>query len=100
MTKKHLHNAGDRAMLWHFRTASGLEVDFVVESGGVVQGIEVKANATPVHGMGDTLVTWRKLLGRRAGRTRLVCDCATRTSLGRDVGAVPWREAGAVCAAL
>jgi predicted AAA+ superfamily ATPase len=36
-----------RPMLYHFRTQTGLEVDFVIESqGGEVVGIEVKASGT------------------------------------------------------
>jgi uncharacterized protein len=44
---KHLAFSDQRLMLWHYRTQSGLEVDFVLESpAGAVTGIEVKASGS------------------------------------------------------
>lgn len=97
---KSIHNHGDRAQVSHWRSTAGLEIDFVLESGGFVHGIEVKANASPLPAMADSLAAWRKLLGRRAGRMFLACDTESSKPLGRDIEAVPWREIGAVCTAL
>lgn len=44
---KHVAFSGQRLSLWHYRTQSNLEVDFILENRlGQITGIEVKAGAT------------------------------------------------------
>ena len=44
---KHVAFSGQRLSLWHYRTQSNIEVDFILENRlGQMTGIEVKANAT------------------------------------------------------
>ena len=44
---KHLAFSGNRLSLWHYRTQTNIEVDFILENRlGQITGIEVKASAT------------------------------------------------------
>ena len=44
---KHLAFSRERLTLWHYRTQTNIEVDFVLENRlGQITGIEVKASAT------------------------------------------------------
>jgi hypothetical protein len=94
---KYFHNAGDLPAVCFWKSSDGIEIDIVIEVGGRLHGIEVKANSTPVPSMAGTLLGWRKLLGREAGRTAIACDGAERVSLGPDVEALPWRQVGQFC---
>jgi hypothetical protein len=94
---KYFHGTGDAPALSFWRSADGLEVDLVIETAGRLHGIEVKANATPMPDMAERLLKWRRLMGRAAGRTALVCDAKERLPLAPKVEAVPWRETGDLC---
>jgi uncharacterized protein len=94
---KHFHGTGDAPALSFWRSSDGLEIDLVIEAGGRLHGIEVKANSTPVPHMAEPLLKWRRLLGRAAGRTAVVCDAKERLPLAPRVEAVPWRQTGDLC---
>jgi predicted AAA+ superfamily ATPase len=91
----HFEDRGDRAPITMWRASDGLEVDFVLEIAGVVHGVECKANATPMPRMGDGLRKWRSLVGGRVGRTAVVCDVDSATTIAPEVDAIPWRDVGA-----
>ncbi|MCP5468583.1 MAG: ATP-binding protein [Deltaproteobacteria bacterium] len=44
---RHFHNQGERPSLWFWRTHQGEEVDFVIEKGGQLLGIECKLSEHP-----------------------------------------------------
>ncbi|MGD9598951.1 MAG: DUF4143 domain-containing protein [Steroidobacteraceae bacterium] len=56
----------ERAELGHWRTATGEEVDFVIEAGGKLLPVEVKATARPRLGDATHLRTFRAEYGRKS----------------------------------
>lgn len=79
-----------RAELCYWRTTSGNEVDFVVETNGQLLPIEVKSTAHPRLADARHLRTFRAEYGERS-RAGLVLHAGTEiTWLAPDVLAVPW----------
>lgn len=80
----------DRAELAYWRTASGAEVDLVIEAGGRLLPIEVKASSRPVLADAVHLRAFRLEYGRKA-RAGLLLHTGTKLDwLAPDVLAVPW----------
>ena len=80
----------DRAELTYWRTTIGEEVDFVIESGGMLLPVEVKATAKPSIGDCTHLRTFRQEYGQKA-RAGLLLHTGHKTEwLTPDVLAVPW----------
>lgn len=79
-----------RAELGYWRTASGEEVDFVVETGGRLLPIEVKASARPR--LADTvhLRSFRREYGERARCGLLLHTGSAVEWIAPDVLAAPW----------
>ena len=80
----------DRAELGYWRTAVGEEVDFVIEAGGKLLPIEVKASARPRLADCKHLRTFRAEYGKKARAGLLLHTGNTLEWLAPDVLAVPW----------
>lgn len=80
----------ERAELGYWRTASGEEVDLVVESGGRLLPIEVKSSARPRLADARHLRSFRDEYGRKARAGLLLHTGSTLEWLAPDVLAVPW----------
>jgi uncharacterized protein len=80
----------DRAELGYWRTASGEEVDFVVETGDRLLAVEVKAGARPRLADAKHLRSFRAEYGNRARSGLLLHTGSTIEWLAPDVLAVPW----------
>ncbi len=80
----------DRAEIGYWRTASGEEVDFVIETGGRLLPIEVKAGARPRLADARHLRTFRKEYGRKARAGLLLHSGSGLEWLAPDVLAAPW----------
>ena len=80
----------ERAELGYWRTAIGEEVDFVIEAGGRLLPIEVKASARPRLADAAHLRTFRAEYGRKARAGLLLHTGNTLEWLTPDVLAVPW----------
>lgn len=80
----------DRVELAYWRTTIGEEVDFVVESGGKLLPIEVKATSRPRIADCSHLRTFRQEYGRKARAGILLHTGRTVEWLTPDVLAVPW----------
>jgi predicted AAA+ superfamily ATPase len=80
----------DRAELCYWRTAIGEEVDFVVEAGGRLLPIEVKAAGRPRLGDAAHLRTFRKEYGEQSRAGLLLHTGSTVEWLTPDVLAAPW----------
>jgi hypothetical protein len=52
--------------MYFWRTSTGTEADFVVDTGAVLVPIEVKTSATPRPAMAAGIVAFRELLGAKA----------------------------------
>jgi len=80
----------ERAELYYWRTTIGEEVDFVIEAGGRLLPIEVKATTRPALRDAANLRTFRGEYGKKA-RAGLLLHTGTKLEwLTPDVLAVPW----------
>jgi predicted AAA+ superfamily ATPase len=89
---KAFRGAGLEPPLSFWRASDGREVDLVIEYGGRVHALEVKATETPVPGHAAHLAAFAALAGR-ATRTALACRIAEPAALRPGVRAVPWHLA-------
>lgn len=80
----------ERAELGYWRTASGEEVDFVIETGGRLIPIEIKASARPRLKDAAHLRSFRQEYGNKARAGLLLHTGTTLEWLAPDVLAVPW----------
>jgi len=80
----------ERVELAYWRTTIGEEVDFVIEAGGKLLPIEVKATSKPRLGDCSHLRTFRQEYGRKARAGILLHAGHTVEWLTPDVLAVPW----------
>jgi len=87
---KAYRSRGERPELWFWRSSAGDEVDLVIERGGRLYGIEVKATATPTPAHAASLSRWLALAG---GLGALACRVSSTFTLGRGVRAIPWHLA-------
>ena len=80
----------ERAEITYWRTAVGDEVDFVIEAGGKLLPIEVKATSRPRLSDAKHLRTFRAEYGTRARVGLLLHTGGAIEWLAPDVLAVPW----------
>jgi uncharacterized protein len=80
----------DRAEIGYWRTASGEEVDFVIEVRGRLLPIEVKSGARPRLADAANLRSFRAEYGRKARAGLLLHTGSTLEWLAPDVLAAPW----------
>jgi predicted AAA+ superfamily ATPase len=89
---KAFRGAGLEPPLSFWRASDGREVDLVIEYGGRVHAIEVKATDTPVPGHAASLAAFAALAGG-ATRAVLACRIGAPAPLRPGVRAVPWHLA-------
>jgi len=80
----------ERAEIGYWRTASGEEVDLVIEAGDKLLPIEVKASVRPRLADAARLRSFRKEYGRKARAGLLLHTGTTLEWLAPDVLAAPW----------
>ncbi|MGH7446448.1 MAG: ATP-binding protein [Longimicrobiales bacterium] len=80
----------DRAELYYWRTTTGEEVDFVIESGRRLLPIEIKSTSRPRLSDAAGLRSFRSEYGRLARRGLLLHDGEMLEWLTPDVLAAPW----------
>jgi predicted AAA+ superfamily ATPase len=80
----------ERAELGYWRTAVGEEVDFVIESGGKLVPIEVKATSRPRLAEATHLRTFRQEYGKKSRPGLLLHAGSSLEWLAPDVLAAPW----------
>ena len=80
----------ERCELFYWRSTIGEEVDFVIETGGRVLPIEVKASARPRLSDARHLLTFRAEYGRKARAGLLLHTGKTLQWIAPDVLAAPW----------
>ena len=80
----------DRAEVFYWRTAVGDEVDFVIEAGGKLLPIEIKATGRPRLSDAAHLRTFRAEYGKKARPGLLLHTGTTLEWLAPDVLAAPW----------
>ena len=89
---KTLLHSGQEPRLYFWRTATGVEVDFLVESEGRLHPVEVKSSATPRPAMAAGIHALRQDLGDRISPGYVVHPGHTRLPLGGGVTALPITE--------
>ena len=85
---KTLTHRGMSPQVYFWRTASGVEVDFLIESGSGLVPVEVKKTATPRPAMARTLRRLQGDLGSRVAPGYLVHSGEGRLPMGSGVTAV------------
>jgi uncharacterized protein len=80
----------ERAELGYWRTATGEEVDFVIETGGKLLPIEIKAGPKPRLSDTAHLRSFRDEYGNKARAGLLLHTGSTLEWLAPDVLAAPW----------
>lgn len=80
----------DHAEVFYWRTAIGEEVDLVIETGGRLLPIEIKATARPRLADARHLRTFREEYGRKARAGLLLHTGSALEWLAPDVLAAPW----------
>jgi len=89
LTKSYVHR-GKEARIFFWRTAAGKEVDFVIEVGGTLIPIEVKASATPRPEMTTGLRSFMEDYSPRANKGYVVHPGNIRLPLAPDIEALPF----------
>ncbi|NOY44403.1 MAG: ATP-binding protein [Deltaproteobacteria bacterium] len=89
---KAFRHRGERPGLFYWRSGSGLEVDLIIEWGGHLYAVEVKATATPVPNHANALSRWLRLAGGSA-RGVIACNIERPCTLRPGIRAVPWHLA-------
>ncbi len=87
---KTLFHRGEEPQVYFWRTAAGVEVDFVVESRGGLVPIEAKLSATPRPPMAASILTLRRDLGSRAAPGYVIHPGTVRLPLAPNVTALPF----------
>jgi hypothetical protein len=82
-------NRGAEPQVCFWRTATGTEVDLIVESEGRLIPIEVKLSATPSPAMAKGIEIFRRDMGSRAAKGYVVHPGDIRLPLGPDATALP-----------
>src|SRR5581483_7031919 len=80
----------ERAEVGYWRTASGEEVDFVVEAGGKLLPIDVKTGARPRLADAAHLRSFRREYGKKARAGLLLHTGSATEWVAADVLATPW----------
>ena len=84
--------AGEPLAFYYWQSSTASEVDLIIDRGGVLYGLEVKATATPTPHHADALARWLDLAGPTA-RGVLACRIARPQTLRPGIRAVPWHLA-------
>lgn len=91
IVKAYAHR-GITPQVYFWRTASGIEVDFVVEAAGRLVPVEVKLTATPRPQMAAGIAAFRRDYGERAAKGYVVHCGDVRLPLGTDAVALPFAD--------
>lgn len=83
-------NQGLEPRIYFWRTSTGSEVDFLIESANGLSAIEVKATSTPRPGMAGGLHALRRDLGTRVHAAAVIHLGDTVLPLGHGVLATPF----------
>jgi hypothetical protein len=89
---KTIIHRGEEPQVYFWRTASGTEVDLVVETGDRLLPIEAKLSATPRPPMAASIGAFQQVFGDRAASGYVIHPGDTRLPLAPGVVAVPFAE--------
>lgn len=89
---KSLIHRGEEPRLYFWRTATGTEVDILVEAGGKLIPVEIKLSATPRPAMAAGIQSFRADLGERAAPGFVIHSGEVRAPLAAGVTALPFAD--------
>ncbi|MHB1011427.1 MAG: ATP-binding protein [Desulfobacteria bacterium] len=89
---RRLSGRGERPRLYFWRTATGVEVDLIVESGGRLLPLEIRMSATPDRSMARDIVSFRKDLYGLAEKGFVVHPGDVTLALSPDAVALPFAD--------
>jgi len=89
---KVLAGRGEEPQIYFWRTSTGVEVDIVVERAGKLVPIEVKLSSTPRPAMADSIMTFQRDFGGKAGPGYVVHPGDVRLPLSSGVTAIPFAD--------
>lgn len=89
---KTMAHRGQDPHLYFWRTSAGLEVDFIVETGGKLVPLEAKLSATPRPAMAKAIETFRRDLVGRAARGYVIHPGTVEVPLTKHASALPFRS--------
>lgn len=89
---KTLLHRGEEPQVYFWRTASGVEVDLVVETGARLIPIEIKLTATPTPALAAGVTAFQRELGRKVQTGFVVHPGSVRLPLAPGVMACPFAE--------
>ncbi|MEW6266903.1 MAG: DUF4143 domain-containing protein [Thermodesulfobacteriota bacterium] len=89
---KHQLHRGREPRVYFWRTATGVEVDFLVEEAGRLTPVEAKLSATPRPEMAAGIRTFRRDLGDRADPGYVTHAGEVKLPLGPGVTALPFLD--------
>jgi predicted AAA+ superfamily ATPase len=91
IVKTYFHR-GEEPKVYFWRTATGMEVDIVVDAGGKLVPVEVKLSATPRPGMAVGITAFHRDFRGEAAPGYVVHPGAIRLPLAPGVTALPFAE--------
>lgn len=86
---KRILNRGIEPNVYFWRTATGIEVDILVEEQGILHPLEVKATATPRPSMASGIISLYKDLGRQVSKGYIVHMGELTLPLAPKIEAIP-----------
>jgi len=89
---KVLAGRGEEPQIYFWRTSTGVEVDIVVVRAGKLVPIEVKLSATPRPAMAESIMTFQRDFGGKAGPGYVVHPGDVRLPLSSGVTAIPFTD--------
>lgn len=85
---KRFLNRGYEPTIYFWRTATGVEVDLIVEDQGLLYPIEIKSTSTPRPQMASGILSFKKDFGERVGKGHVVSMGLLRLPLAPGVEAI------------
>jgi predicted AAA+ superfamily ATPase len=89
---RRLSGRGERPRLYFWRTAVGVEVDLIVETGGRLLPIEIRMSATPDRSMARNIVSFRKDLYGQVEKGFVIHPGDVTAPLAPDAVALPFAD--------
>ena len=89
---KTFYHRGEEPMVYFWRTASGSEVDIIVETNGKLVPIEVKLSATPRSAMAAGITAFQRDFTTQATSGYVIHPGEVRLPLAQGVTALPFAE--------
>jgi predicted AAA+ superfamily ATPase len=79
-----------KGRLYHYRTKSGAEIDFIIEMGNTFIPVEVKWTEHPAAGDARHIIEFIKDMRGRSKKGFIVCRCARPMQIHEKVTAIPY----------